>query len=328
MRALLLVLAALLLAAPADARTPLRKPARGFQMRVGRYVIPPGADVEVCEYRRLPIRRRMDVAAFTLRMPPGAHHFALWGYGGSLGDDAFPSGPVENVGCTGMAADDPFPRLLIPTQNPNTALRFPPGVALRLDARQQVLLNPHMKNFDGTPLAPDIRFNFVKAKRGTVRHYAEGLTFGNMTAIRIPPRGEQTITAEWTVPADLTIVSLSTHQHQLGTFARIHLVEPDGVTVRSLVESRDWKHPVTRWWTDGLPLAAGRRLRITCTWRNPGEREVRFGPETTDEMCFAIGFFYRPANDGGTITGAGCFPSDRGLLCPLAPAIENPAVAP
>lgn len=318
---ILLVLALMLVTRPLDAGTRLRKPSRGFQMKVGRYVIQPGADVEVCEYRRLPIRRAMDAGAFELRMPAGAHHFALWGYGGGLGDDAFPTAPVENVGCTGIARDDPFPRLLIPTQNPDTTLRFPPGVALRLEPGQQVFLNPHLKNTDGKPLTPDIRFNFIKAKRGTVRHYAQGLTFGNMTAIRIPPRGEQTITAEWTVPADITIVSLSTHQHQLGTFARIHLVAPDGGSVQTLVESRDWKHPVTRWWTDGLPLTSGRKLRITCTWRNTEEREVRFGPETTDEMCFAIGFFYRPTNDGGEITGAGCFPSDHGLLCPGAPTI-------
>jgi hypothetical protein len=106
---LAVVLLSLALLVPADAATKLRKPSghRGFQTRVGRYTIGPGKDVEVCEYRRLANRKPMDVSRFTLRMPPGAHHFALWTYGGSVTDDAkFPRGPVESVGCLGVAPDE------------------------------------------------------------------------------------------------------------------------------------------------------------------------------------------------------------------------------
>jgi hypothetical protein len=143
-------------------------------------------------------------------------------------DSRFRQGPFESVGCTGASPDDPFPQLLIPTQTPNATLRFPKGIALRLDARQQVFLNPHMKDFGTTAFQPDIRFNFVKARRGTIKHYAEALTFGNMTAIHIPAGGDQTITAEWTTPIDLTIIHLATHQHKLGTYANIELVSADG----------------------------------------------------------------------------------------------------
>jgi eight-cysteine-cluster-containing protein len=319
----------LALVASADGRTVLKKPKRGFQMRVGDYAIQPGEDLEVCEYRRLPNRKPIDVSAFSLRMPEGAHHFAIWGYGGQIRDDArFPAGPVENVGCTGVSPDDPFPQLLIPTQSPNTELQFPPGVALRLEPRQQVWLNPHMKNFGAEPMRPDIRFNFHRTKRKAVRHWAEALTFGNMTAIRIPPHGEQTITAEWTVPFDLTVVHLSTHQHQLGTYAQIDVVASDGASAETVVVTRDWEHPTAEWFRDGIRLEQGRKLRITCRWRNPGDREVRFGPETTDEMCFGIGFFYRDAGNATPPRGGQCLPARKGLLCPLAPAIAAAGPAP
>jgi len=37
-----------------------------------------------------------------VRMPPGAHHFAVWTYGGSITDDSkFKQGPVESIGCAG-----------------------------------------------------------------------------------------------------------------------------------------------------------------------------------------------------------------------------------
>lgn len=319
--AALLVLA---LAAIADAKNPLKKPKRGFQTRIGAYVIEPGADVEVCEYRRLGNKKAMDVSAFTLRMPPGAHHFAVWTYGGALTDDAqFPATPKESIGCTGFAPDDPFPQLLIPTQSPNTELRFPDGVALHLEPRQQVFLNPHMKNFDGEPLQPDIRFNLKKAKKGTVKHYAEGLTFGNSSDIRIPAYGAQTLTAEWTVPVDLTLIHISTHQHALGTYANVELVAEDGASTEVLVESRDWVHPQSNWPKGGIRLAPGRKLRVTCMWENPQDHEVTFGAETTDEMCYGIGFFYRNESDAVPLPAVGCLPGRKGLLCPAVPALAT-----
>jgi hypothetical protein len=127
---------ALLVAVSADAgKGPkLRKPKRGFQMRTTPYVVPPGADEEWCEYRRLPNRHEMDAQAFELRMPAGAHHFVLWAYNGNVTDDAqFPSGPVKSVACTGLGPHDTFiPVNLFGMQTPNGRVRFPEGIAVRL----------------------------------------------------------------------------------------------------------------------------------------------------------------------------------------------------
>jgi len=323
------LLAALLvvaLLAPAYAGTRLRKPpkSRGFQTQVGQYTIGPGQDVEVCEYRRLPNTKPIDVARFKLRMPPGAHHFAVWTYGGSITDDSkFEQGPVESVGCVGAAPDEFIPQLLIPTQSPNVGLKFPKGVALQIEAHEQVFLNPHMRNNGTEPVVPDVRFNFYAAKKGSVKHYAEGFTFGNSSAIKIPPGGDQTLTAEWIVPINMTIIMVATHQHRLGTYAKVELVEPDGVTPTLLVESHDWEHPRSVWPQGGLRVEKGRKLRVSCSWHNTDAQEVRFGPETTDEMCYGIGFFYRDTGDTTPVVGSGCIPSKKGLLCPLVPALRN-----
>src|SRR5262245_28022622 len=109
MRQLLVLVLTGAVTATVASGAPLRKPPRGhgMQVRVGAYTIQPSEDLEVCEYRRLPNKKPMDVTRFTLRMPPGAHHFAVWGYGGSQTDDAaFAHGPVESIGCTGAAKDD------------------------------------------------------------------------------------------------------------------------------------------------------------------------------------------------------------------------------
>jgi hypothetical protein len=144
-----------------------------------------------------------------------------------------------------------------------------------------------------------------------------------MFDIDIPAGGDQTITAEWTAPVDLTVIQLATHQHRLGTYANIELVDADGVTPRKIYENKDWEHPHSYWPDEPIRLARGRKMRITCTWHNTDDRPVRFGPETTDEMCFILGFYYRDSGDTAPVVGGGCLPARQGLLCPLAPVVAK-----
>jgi hypothetical protein len=319
LRALVLIGGILASTSIVHAKTYLRKPAHGIQVRVGQYTIQPAEDLEVCQYTRLPNAKPVDVVGMELRMPAGAHHFAVWKYDGAIQDDGrFPQGPVPSVGCIGVAPDEIVPQILIPIQSPNVKFRFPEGLALRLDPHQQILLNPHMKNIGTDAFQPDIRFNFMTARKGSVKHYVDGLAIGNSTDIRIPAGGDQTLTVEWTAPVNLNIALLATHQHRLGTYANIELVDPDG-TPRLIYENDDWQHPQSLWPKKPIRLQAGRKLRFTCQWHNTDDHEVRFGPETTDEMCFIIGFYYRDKGDDALPIGSGCLPSKTGLLCPLAP---------
>ena len=307
----------------ADARPYLKKPKRGFQMRVSDFNVVPGQDLEVCEYRRLPNKKAVDIVGFKLRMPAGAHHFVVWRYGGDTTDDSlFPQGPVESLGCTGVSPDELVPQVLIPIQQPNARFRFPKGIGLRIEPHQQVWLNPHLKNFDPETMTPDVRFNFYTAKKGTVKHHAEGIIVGNITDIAVPAGGQQTLTAEWTAPVNLTMFQLATHQHRLGTYANIELVDPDG-TPRKIYENFDWEHPINYWPQPFIRLQKGDKMRITCTWNNTDDHVVNFGGETTDEMCFILGFYYRDEGDTAPISGGQCVPAKAGLLCPFAPAIAK-----
>jgi hypothetical protein len=38
----------------------------------------------------------------------------------------------------------------------------------------------------------------------------------------------------------------------------------------------------------GLSTTAGQRLKVSCSWDNPTDREVRWGEGTSDEMCLAF----------------------------------------
>jgi hypothetical protein len=144
-----------------------------------------------------------------------------------------------------------------------------------------------------------------------------------MAAIHIPPGGDQTITAEWTAPVDLTLVEIATHQHRLGTYANIEIGAPDGKSRTMVYENHDWQHPFAKSPNPPIHLATGQKMRITCTWHNTDDHTVTFGPKTTDEMCFILGFYYRDGEVTSPVVGNGCVPARRGLLCPFAPAVTD-----
>ena len=312
----------------------LKKPKRGFQMHTRPWVVGPGEDEEWCEYRRLPNRQPMEVQGFELRMPPGAHHFVLWAYNGNVTDDSqFPSKPVEVVGCTGLGPGDVFmPVNLFGMQTPNGRVRFPDGIAVRVKPRQQVWLNPHLKNFGTDDLRAQVVFNITPAPKGSVRHHAESFVVGNMGAIDVPAGGSQTLVSEWTAPADLNLIQVSSHQHRFGTYVSAALEQPDG-SFQQIFENESWEHPRELWthleapWKDQSPqvirMSAGQKMRFTCKWQNADTKRSRFGAETTDEMCFVTGYFYRDDESSSPITGAGCITVNEGLMCPLARTVSS-----
>ena len=317
--ALVLLAALSLLAATAEAR-PLKlpKPKRGFQMRMREFSIPPASERETCEFRTTPNKEPIDVQGFRLNMTPGSHHFVLWEYLGDNTDPAdFPSELVDAPGCVGVGPRDSFAANanLFGMQVAKARLRFPPGVAVRLEPHAPVFLNAHLRNASPTdPLTAEVVFNIVPARKGTVKHHAQALTVGNLNDILLPPQSSASLTSEWYAPTDLNIVQLSTHQHHRGTHTVVRLIDPDGTDRGMLFEAVNWEHPGEKWFPQAFRLRQGQGLRFTCEWQNPDDKLVSFGVTTDDEMCFVTGYFY-PDDDGAQVGGGDCLPQGAGLLC-------------
>jgi hypothetical protein len=326
MKALVLMAALLLLPLTSAAeRLRLRHPTRGFQMRMTPFVIPAGGEREVCEYRTLPNRKPMDVAGFELNMTKGAHHFVLWEYLGKDRNPAdFPHQLVDAPGCVGVGPRDNFlaNANLFGMQTARARLRFPPGVAVRLEPQAPVFLNAHLRNFSATePLTAGAVFNVIPARRGTVQHHAQALIVGNAVNIDIPPRLSPTqpstasFTAEWRTAIDLNVVQLSSHQHARGRHVAIHVLDAAGNDLGLMFEATDWEHPGERWFSPAFRVPAGGGFRFTCGWENDEDRTVRFGVTTRDEMCFVTGYFYPDDESQPLPPQPGCFPQGAGLLC-------------
>jgi len=312
-----LALACLALGTAADARhMHLRKPRRGFQMRMTPFVVPPGADREGCEYLVAPNRAAMDVSAFELKVTPGTHHFVAWEYLGKDRDPAdFWSGIRYSPGCVGLGPGDGFDTTanLFGMLSGHVHVQFPHGVAVRLEPHAILYGNVHLHNYTSAPIDAEAVFNFIPARKGTVRHHAQAITVGS-TDIDIPAHGDAVLTGEWHTRTNLNLVNISTHEHHRGTLVRVHHIDAAGNDMGELVVSNSWEHPSVRWFPQALRLGAREGIRFTCEWSNPDDHPVHFGVTTEDEMCFVGGYFY-PDDETLPVTGTGCVPQGGGLEC-------------
>ena len=173
-------LACLTVATSVDARRlHLRKPRRGFQMRMTPFVVQPGADREGCEYAVAPNRKPMDVSGFDLNDTPGAHHFVLWEY---LGHDHNPADFWTGIryapGCVGLGPQGGFSTTanLFGMVSGEKHVHFPPGVAVRFEPHAIVYPNLHFHNYTTAPITAQAVFNLIPARPGTVKHHAQVIT--------------------------------------------------------------------------------------------------------------------------------------------------------
>jgi len=121
------------------------------------------------------------------------------------------------------------------------------------------------------------------------------------TGFTIPP-GEQhyQVTASFTAPAFINshLVSITPHMHLLGREMKVELTPP-GQATQCLINITDWdfQWQGTYNYKEPLALSGGSRLKVTAYYdnsdknpRNPNSppKAVRWGEQTTDEMCVAF----------------------------------------
>ena len=87
--------------------------------------------------------------------------------------------------------------------------------------------------------------------------------------------------------------SSAPHMHQLGHSPRARFVHPDGSTT-PLVDLPSWNPHQQPLLIDApvIDIQPGDELRTTCTYSDPIDHVVMFGPRATDEMCYSYNLVY------------------------------------
>ena len=251
------------------------------------WTLEPGAEDFVCAL--VTVHEELFVRGFRASAPPGTHHTVLTLTEATGPDRVFPCDPgaLSDVMlfASGFGSDD---------------LVFPEGVAIRVPAGKQILLNLHL--FNATPETRSGRSGTLIQTLAEADVVAEAeAIFAGTADFVLPPNSESSATGSCVFEQDATLLSLWPHMHQHG---RHMVVEHHGAHGVSTLHDEVYSFydqlndPI-----EPTLVRAGEWIDVTCHWHNTSEETVRYGDTSSEEMCFA-GLYRYPA-------------FSRGLYCDL-----------
>lgn len=180
----------------------------------------------------------------------------------------------------------------------NRPQMLPDGVGIRTTPGSRVVMQVHYHP-NGTAQLDRTRFGIFFARGPVRRDYLFVPLFNDRFVI---PAGDpnHTVTASLVIPPLVNgrAISITPHMHLLGRQIRVEAIYPDR-TRRPLILIDDWDFnwQDTYFFRESVPLPSLTRLELTAVYdnssnnpRNPNDppRELRWGEQTTDEMCLAI----------------------------------------
>lgn len=249
----------------------------------GDWSLAPGSEEYYC------VRKTLDqdayVQAFSAENPLGTHHTVL-----TIGP---PDGPDGITKCDSNMQKSV---MIFASGVGTNPVSFPNGVAVKLQAGQQLLLNLHLFNTSTQTLSGTSGTQMQIVPVASVQQEAQALLMGPMN-FDLPPKQQTTITGDCTQNADVTLFAMMPHMHQLGIHMKVTANSSmDGTVV---VHDGDYSFDDQAIRDIGpVKMATGDKVHIECTYNNVTNSDVTYGPSTLDEMCFAAMYRYPMAPTG------------------------------
>jgi len=183
----------------------------------------------------------------------------------------------------------------VPGNLPQT---LPEGVGISTPAGVRVVMQVHYHP-NGVPQSDRTRIGLYFA-RETIRKELLILPLLNTSFVIPPGASSHTVTASLVTPAFLTarLIAIVPHMHLLGRQIRVEATARNGQR-RPLIFIDDWdfQWQDSYYYKDPVLVTPGTRLDVTAVYdnssanpRNPNNppREMRWGEQTTDEMCLVF----------------------------------------
>lgn len=243
----------------------------------GPWTLEPGTERYLCVRHTVP--EDAYITEFRAKVPLGSHHSVL-----SVGN---PSGPDGIEPCTSFANH----AIMIYGAGVNTdEMALPNGVAMRVRAGQQLLLNLHLYNVsDGTlEGVSGVDVKYLPASQ--VQHEAEAVLMGKVTSLSVPP-GESTQRGTCTMTGDVTVFMVGPHMHQLGTHMRV-VASRSGMADAVLIDEPYNFEDQQGYPIEPIEMNRGDDIDVYCSYNNTTGSTVHWGESSDEEMCFATVYRY------------------------------------
>ncbi len=269
-----------------DVTLPVPPPDKGFQISVGPFDVPVGREVQRDCYLKAPIDEPRWVKRIDVAYNKGSHHLLIF-------KNDTQSVP-DHVGTEfGLFLFEPW-QLILGAQNEAVSQTLPPGIALPLQARQQMDFQLHYVN-TGAQSTPTGRgkmvANFWYADPAEPAS-PPGFLFGAKLPFTLPAHQETTLSRAHIFHRDVRIFALEGHFHARGRRFRIY--RWDGRTKGDVVyQSEEWDDPAYEAYDPPLEIKAGTGLLFEATYQNGTGRAIQQGPHAaTEEHLFYWAWYY------------------------------------
>ncbi len=178
----------------------------------------------------------------------------------------------------------------------NVAYKLPTGYGYFLPKGSDIIIQTHYHR-NGRVEKDRTSIGLYFAKDGKTKRWKSMVLPGRF--LFIPPNNEHyRVHGGMEVLQECKLYSVMPHMHMLGREIKVTLTPPDGKPM-SLVAIKDWEYnwQETYFFKEPIVVKPGTRLEVEAIYdnsdRNPNNpfsppRLVKFGEQTTDEMCYVF----------------------------------------
>jgi hypothetical protein len=288
-----------------DAPTPtpgsyLEPPDHGVQLHIARFPVAKGGETQHCYYFKLPSDVDIEVVRFQISFLAGSHHMNLFRTTTAVPDhDAECFTKMDFASPTNVGGVD----LIVGSQSNAMDWKLPDGVAFKLKAHTQLVLQTHYVNASTQTTALDageVWVNLNTAPDPTKITAHVGTMFANNMQIHIPPHQSASFTTSCGVDHDVNVIAATGHFHSRGKTFEVNacannLREADATP---FFVSKAWQDPPFLTLKTPIKLSAGGGLQYTCDYQNDTDLDITFGPHVeSQEHCNLFAYFYPSEDD-------------------------------
>jgi hypothetical protein len=254
------------------------------------FPVPPG-EVFMCQRYANPFGGQdAEIVKYESHMSQGSHHFFLF-YDDSNTNEAAPS-PCPAGGFE-------FHPYVYSTQDRDSLLEYPAGVASLMRGNKGYMLNSHYVNTTGQMLSATVTVLLHLAPAGSNNQHA-GVVFMNDIGITVPP-GDSWSSDSCSIDYDVYLMGAGSHMHQRAT----------GFDARTnagteLYTTTEWADPVPRVFNPPMHISAGTRVTWKCHYFNETQQTLGFGESALDNVMCIFSAQYYPVPAGHEDPRIGC----------------------
>lgn len=254
---------------------------------VGPIDVAAGVETTVCIVVPFGASEDVVVNSIDVNLAPGSHHLIVYKTTSTPRTTPFPCVPFAGIA---LGMDVP----LVFANREQVTWTFPTGIGQDVAANTYVKIEAHYINATATDLQGHGEVTFHTTPKASSPPYQPAdFTFWGSTKIDIPPNATASTGKLFQSGiAGTHLISITTHQHRLGTDVSVWESSASGQTDTQIAHDTDWANPSWGLLSPKYDFDGTNGLTYECDWTNTTDQSVAFGESALNEMCFIGGYYY------------------------------------